>query len=83
MIKQTRIADHSSRAYKIVIAEGGEVNTISHTLEDLLDISNEFEYRYSILEDMDLVLDLKKGQSMYFKPNRGNKCAKGIIVRIS
>lgn len=75
---------HSKRHYSIAILEGGEINIIRQSLEDLIIGINSiapFEYSNSIAEILDNVLDLLPGNSLYFRPNRDDADSKGIIVR--
>lgn len=74
----------SKRRYVVQITEGGHHYDETIELKTLLTTSkkNEYEYIYSMQDLIDEVLDLKDGESMYFKPNRDNDLAKGIITRI-
>jgi hypothetical protein len=72
----------SDRKYTIMVAENGDTATIKAALGNLINPhENDNECVYALNDMMDEVLDLKKGESMYFQPNRDNKLAKGIITR--
>lgn len=73
---------NSKREFKVVVVENGCFGTFNHTLEDLIKSKKDYEYLYSLRDDIDKVLDLKEKESMYFQPNRDNELAKGIICRI-
>ena len=57
---------------------------LTQRVYDLEDLSNDdgSEILYALQEIIDEILDLKRGESMYFQPNRDNKESKGVIVRI-
>lgn len=75
----------TKRNYSIQISESGYLSTQSITIEMLLNINDnmdDYEFIYALQEIADDVLDLKINESLYFKPNRDNELAKGIITRV-
>lgn len=71
----------SSRKYKVVISDNVGISTEGVTLKSLLESDEEMEYIYAMREELDRILDLKIGESIYFQPNRDDKSTKGIIRR--
>lgn len=80
-MKRINISELSQRIYSVFISEAGTTVEKSLSVDDLLK-EDGFEYQYSIHEIIDQILDLQKCESMYFKPNRDNDLARGIITRI-
>jgi len=76
-------ATMSKRRYQISVLESGHSGIFLYEfcLSTLLE--DESEMAYSIQERTDDLLDLKKGESMYFQPVRDLKESKGIILRIA
>lgn len=72
----------SQRMYEIFIIENGEAIKLKLSVESIFQES-ENEYMFALQEITDTVLDLKKGESMYFQPNRDNGKSRGIILRIN
>lgn len=76
---------NTKRRYKIAVQENDAIFKDEFPLTRL-DISirgdDDAEYIYALQDRMDDVLDLRRGESMYFQPNRDNESTKGIIVRI-
>ena len=75
---------NSKRKFTIYLHDGLDLNEVSFPLCDLL--RNEGKYKdtelfYSLLDDIDLLLDLKGGESMYHQPNRDNPKSKALICR--
>jgi len=76
---------NSNRKFQVAICDNASniiVQTIS--IEELIHgpEDNLSEWEYALRDDIDAVLDLKVGESMYFQPNRDNAGTKGIIFRI-
>lgn len=72
----------SNRLYKVSFnsSDGIEVSTVSFST--LISESDDRELIYSMQDVTDEILDLKIGDSMYFRPNRDDAQSKGLIVRI-
>lgn len=70
------------RIFECVWFEG---TTLTHKVVPLHrilnQIENEFEYIYAIADDMDKVLDLKKGETISFQFTRDNSSSIGILRR--
>jgi hypothetical protein len=78
------LEDLTKRRYYIAVAESDGFETQCLSLNYLFTHrDNDYEYVYAIQEMADELLDLKIGESIYFKPNRDNELAKGIIIRKS
>jgi spore coat polysaccharide biosynthesis protein SpsF (cytidylyltransferase family) len=71
----------SQREYKVAILDAGDMVIQHENLKTILDPKNDFEYIYAIQEEIDKLLDLKVGESMYIQPIRDNNDTKGIILR--
>lgn len=71
----------TNREYLTVIVTHGRLDTYSNSLEDIFSKKSEDEYIYALQEMADELLDLKKGESVYFSPNRDNDFEKAIILR--
>ena len=73
------------RVYRIAVCDPIiEIHTVTST--DLFEEkpeTSEMEYVYALRDIIDEVLRLERGQSIYFKPNRDNGDAKGILKRLS
>lgn len=82
----------SNREYLFIMVEQGDKVEVVITLDDLLQVDedkNDYEYIYAIQDDIDYVLDLHVGQSIYFSPDRNYSVSgvkvdepKGILIRI-
>lgn len=77
----------SKREYEIQLSSSGTTCKKSHTIQNLLahwSSSNfaDYEYIYAMAEMIDTILDLKKGENLYFQSDRDDKGSKGIITRI-
>jgi hypothetical protein len=73
----------SKREFSVGISTpDGTIENFNLVMADLFaKRDNEFEVIYSLQEQIDKVLDLQRGQSMYFQPNRDDNNSKGIITR--
>ena len=80
---EINITEISMRKYIAVGNEGAQIFEIEFNFYELVKI-DEYgsEVLYSIQEMTDKILDLKKGESLFFKANRDNENDKGIILRI-
>lgn len=78
------LADLTKRRYAIAVGEGDiqHINTCSLDYIFSGTRENDYEYIYALHEIADELLDMKLGESIYFKPNRDNDIAKGLITRI-
>lgn len=77
---------NSKRRYKIAIQEGDAIYKDEFPVTRLsisIRGDDDAEYIYALQDRMDEVLDLRRGESMYFQPIRDNNSTKGIIVRIN
>lgn len=77
---------NSYRKFKIVLVESDDVTIETKTLSELVDIKSdgsEPEWRYSIDEILDSIMDLRKYEKMTFQWNRDNPETIGVIVRIN
>lgn len=82
----------SNREYLFIMVEQGDKIEVVITLDELLQVDedkNDYEYIYAIQDDIDHVLDLHVGQSIYFSPDRNYPSSgadlndpKGILIRI-
>jgi len=82
----------SNREYLFIMVEQGNKVEVVITLDDILQVDedkNDYEYIYAIQDDIDYVLDLHVGQSIYFSPDRNYSVSavkvdepKGILIRI-
>ena len=61
----------------------GSSEVTSEQLFTVNESYTEYEYVYALREMIDTVLLLKRGESMYFQPNRDDPNSKGIIKRIN
>lgn len=78
---------NSKRKFILLMAEGGESEQVLLDVSKLSEspkekMGDQYEYIYALREITDEVLDIRKGESMYFQPNRDNDLAKGIITRV-
>lgn len=74
---------NSSRKYNVFVSEGGETKEINIEVNGILSPAEDaYEFMYALNDQLDKVLDLRKGDAMYFRPIRDNKATKGIITRI-
>jgi hypothetical protein len=71
----------SSRRYAIAFIEGDAACTYFPTLSDILDSSDDMEYKYAIQEEFDKLLDLKVGDRLLMNFNRDNTDSAGYIKR--
>ena len=71
----------SNRTYSIAFIDDCMELIDVISIEEILR-NDHSELNYALQSVLDDVLDLKKGESMYFQPNRDNDNSKGIIVRI-
>lgn len=81
----------SNREYLFIMVEQGDKIEVVITLDELLQVDedkNDYEYIYAIQDDIDHVLDLHVGQSIYFSPDRNYSVSvvkvdepKGILIR--
>lgn len=79
------MSTNSKRAYELVIHESVDgFYNIKITIDEIMHPKdkNAFEYIYALQEIMDKVLDLPSGKAIYFKPDRDNNDALGIIARV-
>lgn len=82
--QQGRINAMSKRRYKIATSEGGVLLMHATSIGEIVfPLDNDAEVMYALNDQLDKVLDLKVGDTMYFQPIRDNKNTKGIITRIS
>jgi len=77
---------NSNRYYTILMVENNGASRhsdfhISELLSTDKPDANQYEFVYAMQEHTDAILDLRKGDSMYFQPNRDDKDSKGIILR--
>lgn len=79
---QKTFVNTSQRVYELFIVENGDSGKLKLTIE-MLFTESENEYIYALQEIIDDILDLKKGKSLYFQPNRDDKESKGILLRVN
>lgn len=79
---KNQLFNTSQRVYELYIVENGEAIKLKLAIE-MLFTESENEYIYALQEITDDILDLKKGKSMYFQPNRDDKESKGILLRVN
>lgn len=86
-MKKKTITINSTRKYELAIVEPGSQSILCYVemLKAIAvpDPDNDTEVNCALNDILDKVLDLRIGQAMYFQPNRDNKEAKGIIMRIA
>ena len=73
---------NSKRQYKIAMIENETATIIEKTTIENILTDDGFEYQYALQGEIDEILDLKLGESMYFQANRDDKNSKGVILRI-
>lgn len=72
----------SKRVYQIVFLEGNSVVNMDVPLNRLYDdTKNDFEYIYSMQEEIDNILNLKVNEVMYCQFNRDDSSRKGVLRR--
>lgn len=73
------------RKYEMVITNGDSLYTEilmgEHLTHKVSENGNMPEWFYALQDCIDNVLDLRKGESMYFQSNRDNVLSKGLIIR--
>jgi hypothetical protein len=76
---------NTKRAFNIVFNSGGdqlEIKTLLLCQLPLMIKDSECEeVFYALNEELDNLMDLQIGRTMYFQPNRDDKTSKGIIIR--
>lgn len=81
-----KFVNSSQRVFLFVFVEVGELTRDTLTLEELFMLSEEqgeeFEYLYSLTDEIDTILDLKVNENIYIQGNRDNKHSKGVLTRI-
>lgn len=78
------LANFSTRKYKLIYFGEGSLDTYEERFGLAEEVSNDdFEYKYALADEIDKILSLSVGQTMYFMANRDNENSKGVIVRIS
>lgn len=75
----------SKRKYLVVMIDRqtGNVTKETLSLEELLDQKQEYEYIYSLQENIDSYLDMPVGKASHFQPNRDNDLEIGLILRLA
>ena len=73
---------YSIRKYLVVGIEGTEEFKLEVTADDLFS-KQETEVMYSLQEEVDKILDLSVGQSIFVNINRDNSEYKGVLMRTS
>lgn len=71
----------SVREFRVLISENMEYTVKELTLDEVINNKQDYEFMYAMEEIIDDILDLKKGDQIYFQPNRDDKNSKGIILR--
>lgn len=73
----------SKRKYKVAMIDRDGA-TIEHLTVQKLLLQGDAPYEYinALAENIDTILDMQIGFSMYFQPNRDDSTSKGIIVRV-
>ena len=77
------------RRFNVQLSEGAGTSsqknvTVERLTESMGKNDNDFEFIYAIQSYyLDEVLDLKKGENMFFQPNRDDPKSKGIITRVA
>ena len=72
----------SKRQYVIQTSTGRTVTEfLQPSINEIIN-NTEDEVYFALQDEIDLVLDLRKEESMYFQPNRDNNNSKGIITRV-
>lgn len=68
----------SKRQYRAhTVDEQGDLDTLDLNLENLINHNTDWEVFYSLDEEIDNILDLQIGQSLFFQANRDNPNQKG------
>jgi len=78
-------SSNSKRVYEIVIHEPTDgFHQFKLSIDEIMfpNDKNPFEYIYALQEITDTILDLQRGKSMVFRPNRDNDTELGIIARV-
>jgi len=75
------------RQFTVQISENGKTCTVAGLVVERFtkktELGADFEYIYSLQEDLDKVLDLKINESLLFQPNRDDENSKAILTRTS
>lgn len=75
--------DEGYKGFEVLISECGSSSRLVIVYpRDDFEEGSDYEFVYALDERRDEVLSLKKGQAMYFQPNRDDETSKGIITRI-
>lgn len=84
-----KIAKQSKRQFMVCFTECAVINTHysgtrTLSLQDIekMSVTDDAEVGHAMMEDIDAILDLIPGQSLYFQPNRDDKQSKGFILRV-
>ena len=81
---KTEFNNMSKREYLLIYVEQGNKVQKVLTLKDLLLLKeNDFEYIYSLAEEIDNILDLEVNENFYILGSRGDRNSKGVITRIN
>ena len=73
---------NSLRKYIFCFIEGDYAGTGELTINEIFFPSVDFEYIYAMQDEIDKILDLKKGEKLPLKFNRDYKDSDGFIKRI-
>ncbi len=80
-ITGNQVRVHSTRQFTIAECENGRMEICELTLQEILDPKVDLETVFALQDQIDRLLDLKSGESMYIQPNRDNSESKCIILR--
>ena len=79
----------STRQFEVSFTDGSNVNAhytgknpLSLAEIEKLSVNDDAEFAHALMEDVDGLLDLGLGHSIYFHPNRGDRTSKGIVLRV-
>lgn len=74
---------NSKRTFLCTWIEGSDTTNERLNLSDIFkEGKNDWEYLYAIRNNIDIILDLKEGESKPMKFNRDNRDSWGFIKRI-
>ncbi len=74
---------YSKRNFFVVGFESGIKIEKEYTLSQILDNTDYTEVRYSLLDILDNILDLKVNESLFIDTIRGDNNSKGVLLRVS
>ena len=75
------MAANSKRQFQLVWLEGDSVTNITISLNDMTYNTDDYEYIYSLQDNIDNILDMKVDEVIHHQFNRDDSTRKGVIRR--